>query len=53
MAGKRGSFGNSSSTFLQAYDRNFGIALGDPGLVVVRAVAKKDGWLSSKVYTSR
>lgn len=38
---------------LKAYDKKKGVVLDQTGFVVVRAVAKKDNWVTSQVYTSK
>lgn len=38
---------------LKPYDKKKGVVLDQTGFVVVRAVAKKDNWVTSQVYTSK
>ena len=39
--------------FLKPYNKMKGVVLSQEGLVVVRAIAKKDGWVTSQVYNSK
>ena len=50
----RSSYSYSScSLLLKPYDKKKGVVLDQTGFVVVRAVAKKDNWVTSQVYTSK
>ena len=39
--------------FLKPYNKKKGVVLSQEGLVVVRAIAKKDGWVTSQIYNSK
>ncbi|XP_068713854.1 uncharacterized protein [Montipora foliosa] len=47
-----GSYPMECNPNLKPYNKKKGVVLSQEGLVVVRAIAKKDGWVTSQVYNS-
>jgi len=48
-----GSYPGECNRNVMRYDKKKGVVLDQTGFVVVRAVAKKDNWVTSQVYTSK